>query len=205
MTTPYPQPGAPQPNQPQNGQQQPPRQPAQQVQYRLGTAKLNKKFGAAGTVVWIIIGVVVAGGLIVSVVTQSIVPGALAAVAGVMVILRRFARPRRTGVIGKQAMGSITIGTQGIAIANVQGTANVFPWEEIEAIGVLSWKENIAFRSRSPRIAQLLPPMRPGVPVYLPISIIYIEAPREEVVAALQHFAGPRFAGVGLEKDALAR
>jgi hypothetical protein len=168
-------------------------------------ALLNRKFGAAGTVIWIILGVVLAGGAIVSIVSQSIVPIALCAIAGVMVLARRFARPRRTGVIGKQAMGSITIGTQGIAIANVQGTANVFPWEEIEAIGVLSWKDNIAFRSSSPRIAQLLPPMRPGVPVYLPISIIYIEAPREDVVAALQYYAGGRFAGVNLEKDALAR
>jgi hypothetical protein len=183
----------------------PTQNPPQQVQYSLGTAKLNRKFGVLGKSVLVIIGVVLAGGAIWSIVAQSIIPIGLAVVAGVMVILRRFARPRRTGVIGKRPMGTITIGVQGIAIANVQGTANFFPWQEIDAIGVLRWKDNLAFRSTSSRIAQLLPAMRPGVPVYLPISMIYIEAPREEVVAALRYFAGARFAGVDLEKDALAR
>ncbi|WP_460517682.1 hypothetical protein [Flindersiella endophytica] len=193
MTTPYPQ------------QPQQPHQPPQQVQFRLGTAKLNKNFGVAGAVIGIIVGVVIAAGALISALAQSIVPIALAALAAVMVMLRRILRPRRSGVIARQAMGSITIGTQGIAIANVQGTTNVFPWEEIEAIGVLSWKDNIAFRSSSPRIAQILPPMRPGVPVYLPISLLYIEAPREEVVAALQYYAGGRFAGAGLDKDTFGR
>ncbi|MBF8184708.1 hypothetical protein ITP53_02910 [Nonomuraea sp. K274] len=179
------------------------RNPPQQVQYNLGTAKLNKKFGTLGTVVWVILGVVFAGGVIVSVVAQSIVPIGLVVIACIMVVARRFLRPRRTGVIGKQAMGTITIGGQGIAIANVQGRANVFSWNEIDAIGVLRWKENIAFRSGSARVAQMLRPMRPGVPVYLPISLLYVEAPNEEVIGALHHFAGPRFVGVDLEKSAL--
>ncbi|HEX4814669.1 MAG TPA: hypothetical protein VFV66_18160 [Nonomuraea sp.] len=174
-----------------------------QVQYNLGTAKLNKKFGALGTVVWVILGVVFAGGAIVSVVAQSIVPVALAVIGCVMAAVRRLVRHRRTFVIDKRAMGTITIGDQGIAIANVQGLANFFPWHEIDAIGVLRWKENIAFRSGSPRVAQLLPPLRPGVPVYLPISLIYVEAPNEEVIGALRHFAGPRFVGAGLDKNAL--
>jgi hypothetical protein len=179
--------------------------PSNQVQYSLGTAKLNKKFGAFGTVIWIILGVVLAGAAIWSLVAQSIVPIGLAVVAGVVVLMRRLLGARRSAVIRKRPMGTLTIGVQGIAIANVQGTANVFPWTEIDAIGVLEWKDNIAFRSSSARIAQLLPPMRPGVPVYLPISLIYVEAPREEVVAALRYYAGGRFAGVDLEKDALAR
>ncbi|PZG23144.1 hypothetical protein [Nonomuraea aridisoli] len=178
-----------------------PYQPRQQVQYTLGTAKLNKKFGTLGTAVWVILGVVLAGGAIVSVVSQSVVPIGLVVIACVMVVARRFLRPRRTGVIGKQAMGTITIGGRGIAIANVQGRANVFSWNEIDAIGVLRWKQNIVFRSGSPRVAQMLRPMRPGV--YLPISLLYVEAPDEEVIAALHHFAGPRFVGVDLEKNAL--
>lgn len=177
--------------------------PPQQVQYNLGTAKLNKKFGTLGTAVGVILGVVLAGGAIVSVAAQSIVPIGLAVIACVMVVARRFLRPGRTGVIGKQAMGTITISGQGILIANVQGRANGFSWNEIDAIGVLRWKENIAFRSSSARVAQMLPPMRPGVPVYLPISLHYVEAPNEEVIGALRYFAGPRFVGVDLEKGAL--
>ncbi|WP_027942149.1 hypothetical protein [Amycolatopsis taiwanensis] len=190
MTSPYP----PQPRNPH---------PPQQVQYNLGTAKLNKKFGVLGTWTVGIVGVVLVGGAIWSLAAQTIVPIGLAVAAALLAILRRFLLPNRTGVIDKRAMGSITIGTQGIAIANVEGKANVFSWQEIEAIGVLRWKENIVFRSVSPRIAQALRPMKPGVPVYLPISILYIEAPREEVVAALRHYAGGRFAGVDLDKDAL--
>jgi hypothetical protein len=184
------------PNPPQN---------VPQVQYSLGTAKLSHKYGALGTVVWIVLGVVLAGGAIWSLAARSIVPIGLAVAACLIVILRRFLRPRRTGVIANQAMGSITIGVQGIAIANVQGKANIFPWQEIEAIGVLRWKDNIAFRSTSMRIAQILPAMKPGVPVYIPISLLYIEAPRETVVAALRHYAGGRFVGVDLDKEALAR
>lgn len=189
MTTPY----------------QPPNpSPPQQVQYSLGTAKLNRKFGAAGTVVLVLLGAVLAVAVVWSIVGTSIVPVGLAVIACIMVLARRFLRPRRTGVIGKQPMGTITIGAEGIAIANVQGTANFFPWQEIDAIGVLRWKDNIAFRSSSARIAQLMRPMRAGVPVYLPVSLIYVEAPNEEVVAALRYFAGSRFAGVDLDKNALS-
>jgi hypothetical protein len=182
---------------------QPSHQPPRYVQYRLGTANLNRKFGTLGTAVAVILGVVIAAGAIVSVVIQSIVPIMLAGAACLLALLRRFLRPGRTGVIGKQAMGTITIGIQGISIANVQGRANSFSWNEIEAVGVLRWKENIAFRSGSARVAQTLRPMRPGVPVYLPISLLYVEAPNEEVIGALRYFAGPRFVGVNLEKNAL--
>jgi len=185
-------------NQPQN------RNFPQQVQYNLGTAKLNKKLGTLGSVILIILAIVLAGGAIWSLVAKSIVPIMLAIIGSFMAILRRFLWPGRTGVIAKYGMGSITIGVHGIAVGNVQGKANVFSWQEIEAIGVLQYKENIVFRSRSARIAQILPPMTPGVPVYPAISIRYIEAPREQVVAALQYYAGGRFVGVDLKKEALA-
>jgi hypothetical protein len=174
-----------------------------QVRYNLGTAKLSQNYGTTGRAILILLGVVLAVGGILSLWARSIVPIGLAVVACLLVMLRRVLMPGRSGVIGSRSMGSITIGVQGIAVANVQGRTNVFSWQEIEAIGVLQWKDNIAFRSRSPRIAQLLPPMRPGVPVYLPISIAYIEAPRETVIAALQYYAGGRFVGAGLAKEAL--
>ncbi|MEV6965102.1 hypothetical protein AB0M47_08280 [Hamadaea sp. NPDC051192] len=198
MTTPI-HPQNPPAAYPTPGQQPPP----QYVQYTLGTAKLSKKFGTLGTVVWIILGVVLVIGGVVSVAIHSIVPIGLAGAAAVMVLLRRFLRPGRTGVIGKQAMGTMTIGVQGIAIANVQGRANSFAWNEIDAVGVLRWKQNIVFRSGSARVAQLLPPMRPGVPVYLPISLIYVEAPDDEVINALRYFGGQRFVGVDLANNAL--
>ncbi|MCP2322197.1 hypothetical protein HDA40_000704 [Hamadaea flava] len=59
------------------------------------------------------------------------------------------------------------------------------------------------FRSGSARVAQLLPPMRPGVPVYLPISLVYVEAPDDEVIDALRYFGGQRFVGVDLANNAL--
>ena len=173
---------------------------SQPIQYRLSTRNLHAKVGPFGHNSLIIGAVFTVIGVITAAATQIWFLVVVGPLLWLIAIARLWARNRvSTGV---RELGTMTIGPDGLHVANPQGLANVASWRDIETIGFVGGKDTLCFGSRS-RLGPGWKQTRAGLPVYEVLSMMFIEADPAHVQQTLQYWAGGRYRGSGLRPEAL--